>query len=118
MEIFDNDEEGYTRWVLAHPEGFVVNVDRAQKVPHYPMVHQATHKLISSQEIGNFTTGKFLKICSADLQELDNYSQSKYGRSLNYCSVCMGFAEQIFFQAPANKKWGKQIIIYTEKYSN
>lgn len=104
MQIFDNDEEGYIRWVLAHPGGLVVNVDRAQKVPHYPMVHSARHKSISSQKIGNFTTGLFIKICSADLNELDDYSQSKYGRPLNYCSICMDFAEKIFFITPANKK--------------
>ena len=55
VELFDNDEIGYLKWVQANPQGFVANVDRAGTVPQYPMVHAATHGSMSSSKIGTWT---------------------------------------------------------------
>ena len=89
VELFDNDESAYLSWVQANPHGFVANIDRARTVPQYPMVHAATHGLISSPKIGNFTTGDYFKFCSTDLDALEQYSQSRFGNSLTRCSRCM-----------------------------
>jgi hypothetical protein len=89
VSVFDNDEENYLNWVSANQRGFVANIDRNQNMPQYPMAHLAKHKQISSKKIGNFTTGDYIKFCSDSLEELDRYAQSKYGRSLTHCSVCM-----------------------------
>jgi hypothetical protein len=89
IELFDNDEIGYLNWVRSNPRGFVANVDRAGRVPQYPMVHAATHGSMSSAKIGNFTTGDYLKFCSTDLDALEQYSKTKFGRSLTRCSICM-----------------------------
>lgn len=86
---FDNDEEGYLAWVRANPTGFVVNVDRARRVPHYPMVHRATHGLMSSSTRTNYTANDYIKICSVDLGELEAHSLAEYGRVLNRCATCM-----------------------------
>jgi len=89
VSVFDNDDESYLNWVSSNQGGFVANVDRDQNVPQYPMAHLATHKLMSSMKIGNFTTGDYIKFCSNSLEELDRYARSKYGRPLTHCSVCM-----------------------------
>ena len=89
VEIFDNDETGYLKWVQANPDGFVANVDRAGYITNYPMVHAATHGSVSSPKIGNFTTGDYLKFCSRDLAALESYSQTKFGRPLTRCAQCM-----------------------------
>ncbi|HZV56347.1 MAG TPA: hypothetical protein VFF89_01620 [Sphingobium sp.] len=89
VELFDNDEDGYLKWVQANPNGFVANVDRAGTVTHYPMVHAATHGSMSSPKIGNFTTGDYVKFCCADLDALERYSEAKFGRPLTRCSHCM-----------------------------
>lgn len=89
VERFDNDEAGYLKWVETHPHGFIANVDRAGMVPAYPMVHSATHGLVSSPRIGNFTTGDYIKLCSTDLKALEEYSQTRFGRPLTRCSQCM-----------------------------
>lgn len=89
VELFDNDETSYIAWVHANPQGFVANVDRAHRVPNYPMVHAATHGLISSPKIGNFTTGAYFKFCSVKLDALEHYSLTKFGRSLTRCAHCM-----------------------------
>lgn len=89
VELFNNDETGYLKWVQSNPHGFVANVDRAGRVPQYPMVHKASHKLMWSPKIGNFTTGDYVKFCSTDLDALEQFSQTKFGRSLTRCSICM-----------------------------
>ena len=89
VELFDNDETGYLKWVQSNPHGFVANVDRAGRVPQYPMVHATTHGSMSSAKIGNFTTGDYVKFCSTDLDALEQYSQTKFDRSLTRCSTCM-----------------------------
>ncbi|MBB5208001.1 hypothetical protein [Chiayiivirga flava] len=89
VELFDNDETRYLKWVQANPHGFVANVDRAVRMPKYPMVHAATHGSMSSAKIGNFTTGDYIKFCSTDLAALEQYSQTKLDRSLTRCSICM-----------------------------
>lgn len=89
IELFDNDEAGYLKWVQANPRGFVANVDRARRFPQYPMVHAATHRSISSPRIGNFTTGDYVKFCCTDLDAIEQYSKTKFGRSLTRCSLCM-----------------------------
>ena len=89
VEIFDNDEVGYLKWVQSNPHGFVANVDRAGHIANYPMVHAATHGSVSSAKIGNFTSGDYIKLCSIDLDILDAYSQTKFGRPLTRCAQCM-----------------------------
>ena len=82
---FRNDDEGYIRWVEAHPNGFIVNVDLAQTIPNYPMIHSAQHKLLTSPKIGGFTTGDYEKVCSDDLAELEEWSKHNHGKRLTFC---------------------------------
>lgn len=88
ISVFDNQEAAYLQWLQANPTGYVVNIDRAQKVKNYPMIHIATHGLVSSQKIGNFTTGDYIKFCSTDLKAMEQWLQTKYGRRLTYCTHC------------------------------
>lgn len=85
---FKNDEAGYLKWILANPTGYVVNVDEPQYFSQYPMVHSATHKLISSPTRCNYTTGRYIKFCSVSLEALEKWSQAKYRRPLNPCKKC------------------------------
>lgn len=87
--VFDDDESDYLSWVNSNPSGYVVNIDRARNVHNYPMIHAATHGLISSEKIGNFTTGDYIKFCSTDIEALDRFSQSMLGCSLTRCAQCM-----------------------------
>lgn len=89
IEVFDQEEDRYLAWVAAHPDGFVVNVDRNLNFPQYPMVHVATHGLISSPKIGNFTSGAYIKICSTSLAELEAHARTRYDRNLTHCKACM-----------------------------
>lgn len=90
IEIFDKDEDRYIAWVKANQAGFVANIDRELNVPQYPMLHKATHKLISSPKIGNFTTGDYTKFCSTSRFEIERYARKNYVRILTYCTTCFG----------------------------
>ena len=87
--VFDNDESEYLKWVTSNPDGFIVNIDRARTVRNYPMIHAASHGLVSSEKIGNFTTGDYIKICSSDQDALERFSQSMLGCALTRCAQCM-----------------------------
>ncbi len=86
---FKDDDAGYLAWVRGHPAGFVVNVDDPLQTPRYPMVHSASHKAVSSPARDNYTTGRYIKVCSIHLGELEQWAQSTYGRPLVHCSQCM-----------------------------
>ena len=88
-KTFVDDESGYLAWVHAHPHGFVVNIDDPQITPQYPMVHVASHKSLSSPTRTNYTTGRYFKVCSDSLEELQAWAQKKYGRGLTRCRQCM-----------------------------
>ena len=89
-EVFVRDEIRYLRWAAEHQNvGFIVNTDHDQRSPVYPMVHRATHGLVTSAKIGNFTTGRFFKVCSTELSDLEAWASRERGRSLTRCGKCM-----------------------------
>ncbi len=89
VKRFKNDEARYLSWVQGNPTGYVVNVNEPQYASQYPMVHAASHKAISSPARSNYTTGSYIKVCSTDLDALEQWSQGKYGRALTRCARCM-----------------------------
>lgn len=89
ITYFSDDEDAYLQWVQSNQDGYVVNLDKARRYPQYPMVHRASHKLISSPERANYTTNEFVKVCSTDLAALEKWSEEECGRRLNMCKTCM-----------------------------
>lgn len=86
---FEDDDTGYLQWVQANPHGYVVNVDVPNRVLQYPMVHRATHQVISSATRSNYTTAQYIKVCGHDLAALERWSQARYGKPLHPCAQCM-----------------------------
>jgi len=70
-EIFKKDEKGYLLWAAKNPGGFIVNTDESATRPDYPMVHRATHKAVTSHQRQGYTTGRYFKVCSKDISELE-----------------------------------------------
>lgn len=89
VELFKDRENEYLAWVQSHPDGFVANMDVAERFPTYPMIHRASHGMVSSLKIGNFTTGDYVKYCSVDLAALQRHLQALYGRQATHCAHCM-----------------------------
>lgn len=89
MQHFTDSDDDYMLWIAAHPSGFVVNVDKAHSRKTCPMVHHATHKVLTTSTRENYTTGDYYKVCSGDLDELESWSVAEFGRSLTRCKSCM-----------------------------
>ena len=83
MNIFVNDEAGYLAWVQQNFNGWVANADKARLIPNYPLVHRASHALLSSPTKSNYTTDRYIKACSDDVAELEAWSLNGYGKPGN-----------------------------------
>ncbi|HGY1013645.1 TPA: HNH endonuclease [Aeromonas salmonicida subsp. smithia] len=93
VHVFDNKEEEYLAWVEENPSGFVANMDKAQSMKHYPMIHSADDAAISKDKRGNFTTNDYFKICSTNFRELRSYLKHEYHR-FTYCMKCFEILEE------------------------
>jgi len=88
-EVFDKNETGYLRWVATNQTGFIVNTDHDHRSDDYPMVHRATHRALTSERRRNYTTGRFFKVCSNDITDLEQSARRVRNRSLTRCAKCM-----------------------------
>lgn len=81
MITFINDEKEYLFWLERHPKGFVVNSYK-KPLSSFLMLHCADCGTINSKK-GNHTTHDYIKICSRDRKELENWSQNIIGGTLS-----------------------------------
>jgi hypothetical protein len=88
-KVFIKNEKWYLLWAAKNPNGFIVNADAPPTSPDYPMVHRATHKAMTSHKRQNYTTGRYFKVCSNDMSELEKWAKEKRDRPLNPCGICM-----------------------------
>lgn len=84
-----SSEIDYLQWRLEHPDGFVVNIDKAHNVKNYPKVHRVSHKQLSAEKNKNFTTGDYYKLCASELKDLEQYCRDSFTRPLTHCGHCM-----------------------------
>jgi hypothetical protein len=84
VERFENDEDRYLSWAGANPLGYILNVDKTDHPPRYPMVHAVRHALWTSTR-ESYTRGDYIKVCSESLEELEHWVQRNYGRQLSHC---------------------------------
>jgi hypothetical protein len=87
MIHFENDDEGYRRWLEANQEGFVINRDSNRPRP-FLRLHQAPCGSIRSEKIGNYTTTRFVKDCSLDKRELEIWARERFGIDVRRCKNC------------------------------
>ena len=86
-ELFWDNEDGYRKWLANNPNGFVVNCDKRVQNPQYPMLHNVSHKLVSSTKINNYTTNDYFKVCSPDKESLELWAKNR-GVKLTQCRTC------------------------------
>jgi hypothetical protein len=82
----DNDLD-YHAWLEANPSGYVLNSDKARVSRSYPMIHGSACSHINDKNWPNYTTAAFMKVCSLDRSELDEWVRQD-GRSLRVCKDC------------------------------
>lgn len=83
IAIFDDNDIQYSAWLLAHPDGYVVNMRHGYS-PSYMVLHRSHCCTISPatsvSEPGAFTERSYLKVCSTDLGSLRALAKA-FGRS-------------------------------------
>jgi hypothetical protein len=89
MEVCKQDDAGCLQWVVDNRGGFIVNIDYTHAVPDYPMVHRADHRAMTTDARENYTTGRYFKVCSNDLSELQAWARRETGKELTECQICM-----------------------------
>lgn len=75
VQIFDNNDESYLKWVIKNPDSYIINTYRANlkndKKSEYWMLHKASCKtILVTENEGGFTQRKYIKICSNSIKSL------------------------------------------------
>jgi hypothetical protein len=90
MQKFIDDDVGYRAWTTAasNTGGFVVNCHRTP-VPGYLMLHRVDCSTITRLPAnGAKWTGPYIKICSCDVVELEQWANQQVGGRLRPCGTC------------------------------
>lgn len=87
MIIIINDDEHYLRWIDENHTGFVVNAQNPPS-PNNLFLHRATCGHIRSSERSNWTTKSYLKVCSKNVDELNEWASRTIGGELASCGHC------------------------------
>jgi hypothetical protein len=82
---FRKRDENYLAWVAVNPDGFVLNT--GPQGGGNPRLHRATCATITT--IAPFTSGSFIKVCSASASELDQWALSRRGAPPRRCGICL-----------------------------
>lgn len=99
--IFNSDkqtdsESAFEKWLLHHPDGFVVNLRKAanrlsgKSDKHKTFIHSASCHCFSSTK-GGFTNGEYQKICSSSFEKAEALAKYMTGLDeIKRCSFCFG----------------------------
>lgn len=95
LELFDRDDRPYLRWLLEHPDGYVLNRRRG-KSDDYLVLHLAGCPMIGNaagRASGGFTQRGYVKVCSTDLRTLRDHAVAAGrpdGSFSAQCARCVG----------------------------
>jgi hypothetical protein len=85
---FQDDDDGYRRWLAEHPHGFVINCERRPRAGNLKL-HRATCSFISRTPLnGRSWTGPYIKVCAIEAQTLAEWGNQTTGMSPAPCPVC------------------------------
>lgn len=84
--IFEDDDEGYRRWLSEHRHGYVVNTHRPPSASYLMLHVAACHTIKGDPTRGStWTAGEYSKVCSASRRELQNWAHATFGTALTRC---------------------------------
>jgi hypothetical protein len=92
--VFDGNDAAYQAWLLANPQGHVVNT-RRNKPPSYMVLHRADcatiRRLSGMARKGGFTERSYIKICAVEIAALRDWVRRHAradGSFSTECSIC------------------------------
>lgn len=89
MILFLDEEKAYLNWVTHHRLGFVLDCLRHPTKAHL-VLHRATcHEIKRSEsKRTHWTTGKHMKGCSLDLEQLQTWAKEQTEHEGSFCPQC------------------------------
>jgi hypothetical protein len=82
-----DDDAGYLQWLIAHPDGFVINTERNPR-PTYVVLHRASCPTISGDPAhGAQWTHDYIKVCG-NRSELEEFATREVGGAVQPCGIC------------------------------
>ena len=84
-----NDDE-FIEWIEENSNGFVLNIDQTKDpskiYKDFPKIHFANCSQLNKRP--GRTTGKYFKVCSNSIEELEQWSLNTYNKELTPCRTC------------------------------
>ncbi len=90
IETFNNDEKGYQTWIENNPNGFVIN-SAPNLSTESLYLHTAacgTINPLRRKRKGKNTHRSYIKMCSNNRKELDNWAMRELRIKLHECHFC------------------------------
>jgi hypothetical protein len=88
ISTFVDDDRGYEAWVSSHPDGYILNCYRSPS-PEYVMLHKARCGWIRRPiEKKNNLTYAYIKICSSNRSDLEDWTRKQIGSEAEPCGLC------------------------------
>lgn len=90
--IFKNmpNDDDYIKWIDENSNGFVLNIDQTKDPSKiwkdFPKIHFANCSQLNKRP--GRTTGKYFKVCSNSIEELEQWSLNTYNKELTPCRTC------------------------------
>lgn len=88
---FSGEDEEFREWIRQRPRGYVLNTDRAMANREFTRIHRAgCFTLEPGFGGGSRQTADFIKICSPDPKELNEWARANvgYGLRSQRCQHC------------------------------
>ena len=86
---FENEDVAYRAWIDGNAHGFVVN-SCAKPSPDYLKMHRACCPSISRPDRDIWTSGQYIKTCSADRASLESWARDHVLGTCTSGCHCMG----------------------------
>ena len=88
VELFPDDEQGYTAWLAVNGHGYALNVLRALN-PSDARVHCARCRTIKGTPPRGATwTGAYVKARPVSLRDLNAWALTHVGKAITRCGTC------------------------------
>jgi hypothetical protein len=88
ITVFKDDDRGFFGWLDRHPDGYLINCDRAPK-PNYLVLHRPSCPHFDRGP-GVRWTKDYIKVCSAERADLEEWAAGTVGGEVTLCSRCFG----------------------------
>jgi hypothetical protein len=86
VSIFQDFDQGFFDWLEEHPEGYFINADRNPR-KDYLVLHRPGCPHFKGSPDLNWTKS-YIKVCSEDRGNLDDWAEATTGGEVTLCSSC------------------------------